>query len=985
MIRIKNSKKGVAMVMALIVSVLALVIATSYLGITGAGTRAARNYKNEAIALNLAQSGLEAVINAMGNRDNWGDRNSRGPYDTNRFIPSPPRNNIVINLLPANNDPKDPNLRVHLNDNNRIRLEAVPPQSPVRPMLLGFVNPHTAFNNAVEYYRTNNAIALPGDNSGVFYVAVVPEPANGFNPQMNVSNVNINYAVAIASFVYRRDSVIPAVNANPFTNDLIASRMIKVRTSFAFPGSVYQNARAFDVPPNPRDFIFGAFGYPNFRQLTADACFMDENSTWDGGIRVDGALTSGEGANRRRTWGAPQLTDEFDRTNGFVQGAESNTDRPGMGLAGDRYDTSGSKKISFINDNNLNNRAIGGNLNPADRGNIIQFNKTLSTQQGTGTPGIVYFDIMTGTNHYNTQNLQNSIMSPNAAPDIGKNDTSNIIDSFWLNNDAAGVSHNKLNRIDDNGDIHVGLMSQIAQPDNSQPWVQRFGVNDLRPDPLYAYQKIEAPTIRITVDYENTNGVERNRYTMHRIEYGMDAAGNAYEQATQMAGSPFYSGNNSNFKGLIYIEGANVQVKGGTQAANGGGHLVAPLTIVSDTSPEFERQNLLAARGQNVPNATIRNDIEFPNILNGNQFQFLDIVPNNGILDANPLTPTQNTPIFAALPVANQPATNPSINGINPVAGRPVFPPVDKNLEQPMGNISVIGDLARARGNNEATLALVAPNRIYLNDFGHRAANSTNNNLPDQKAQITANDGILKLDALVASREHNMTMDFNNFSKNLEYTKSNNYSQIQARLNSNNTDNRAPGYAANAMFDIRSNDNNPYNTFITDGLAERLALPVNSNTRLPNAVRNVEGINVLNNYMVMNAGARNMLWRDFYFGAVKVNNTVNNNVGLNDYVLTGRNGVYSQGLFDFTGAVISRFADIEADTGDHDAASGGRINQMGYPAQHMSFDSNLLERGAPYFTTTTTAFSAFTAGSTIRWTILSYVDSGAISYQQRLQ
>lgn len=1009
--RRKNSKKGIAMVMALIVSFLVMVMATSYLGITGAGTKAAKNYRQESIALSVAQSGLEAVINAMGNKDNWSLQRESGfnvftgegasdriRLNIRSLVPSIHTSNLLPVVLP-NADNREIDLT-----NGTISL-TVPPVDMARGYIgrsfLGLAEgaPLNQF-----FTSDQNIITLEdyGDGNGRFaalLVAVCPDGEVQFAEGM-VRN-NINYNVIVASFIYNRNP--GDISGNPFTNELVASRTIKARVSYAFPGSIYSNVRAYDVPPNPRDFIFGGFSAPNFEHHNADAAFIDENSYWDSGIRIDGAdLASGQNSNDpTNRWGAPQKTGDFlNGDNGRDGWAIQAPGATGNILDTNGYDTSGSLKVAFL-DPSLEASAMAGTLSTEQRDRIRSFKSVVSTEKGSGN-GIVFQELGTGTWHSENgsnsgavQAIRESITDPRAPVDQGRMGASNMISSIWETVSADGTTTNyKMSTLTtaSNGTVQAsdGLFNKVSGDsvaanavitNRATDYNITYGLQDYQPDPMYGNQKMQAPTVRVTINQAANN--ETQNVTIQEIGYTYNSA--TGKPAEVVRNSRQVNIADQNFPGVITIRGANVQVVSEASGTNVTGLLKNSLTVVSDENPQIAlaNRNALNTSAINTAGNYFDNNLTAPNYIRNGEYQFLDLAINDeNVYDVNTAVPSTKAgaiPISAATPEEIQALSNDN-------SGHWVYPTVNEQSEQPQGNLSIIGDVVRETGS-QAELALVASNRVYLNDFGHTQALSqrSNNTIIDDQGRpilsstVATNDGILKVDATIASQKHNMTVDFSNFSKNIGYTNSN----IKTGSSSTSVNLDAVSPVGPPGFALRTAANSPYVIPITNELHAKLSQVNNSGAyvgRLTGAI----GTNTVGSrfdlYGSFSQAGKKAVWRDFAYGAVRLPNNADwsGNMGVGN---EERNGTYSQGLFDFTGAIISRFADVEADAGKKNT-SGLRVNQMGYPVQSMSFDANLLDRSAPFFSISNGILSRMGDDAVIRWHILSYVDRGSILNQR---
>ena len=996
----RNSKKGIAMIMALVISFLLMVMATSYLGITGAGTKAAKNYKQESIALSIAQSGLDAFINTMGNRDNWalapGGFNvlANNAINLNILTAAPPA--YTSNLLPGNM----PDLAGQISLNNTVPLDInLPTGASMAQRYIG--NNFLGLSAGVPLSQyISNVITLEDYNNGtgryaVLLFAICPD-GNIQTSQGMVKN-NVNYNVAVASFIYNVPPAVASIASNPFTDDLVASRVIKARLSFAFPGSIYSNVRAYDVPPNPRDFLFGGFGAPNYQQLNADAAFIDENSYWDSGIRIDGAdLARDQAPNSAvNRWGAPQMNSNFlNGWNGASGWALAQQGPAGNMTTGinNPYDSSGSLKVAFLDPTLEAAVRDGVSLTNDQRNRIKSFRSIVSTEKGDR--GLVFQELQ-GAGNWHTagqtvQTLRENITDPRAPVDMGRMGSSNLISSIWQTSSletpqklsyVTGTPGNFAGNNSAFNAVSGNTTANLTATDTAASATQcnvTFGLEDYRADKLYGNQKMEAPTVRVTIQQETGAGPARTQnVVVEQITYNYNTANGNIEETPRNISTVNIA--NPNFSGVISIRGANVQVASATNGNTVVGLLNNSLTIVSDENPEITAEHANAMTNLRAAGDRHFDDrLTAPNYIRGGQYEFLDIaIGHDGMYDVNSELAEAETrpnaiPIFAA--------TEADINNLN--GGHWVYPTINTQSEQPQGNLSIIGDVVRERGS-QAELALVAANRVYLNDFGHRQPNSLRPNAqiindqgqPILSADILANDGILKVDATIASQKHNMTVDFNNFSKNTRY-ENNQIRSNSATVNLGaNVPNTAPG------FDERFVMTSPYMLQGTISLQNTLnAANAAGNPyagRLDGCIDN--GNHRINMYNAFNVGSKNLIWKDFGYGAIRLptNAPRQGDITAN---AEGRRGTYSQGIFDFTGVVISRFADIEADAGT--LFNNRRVNQMGYPVQSMSFNSNLLDSSAPFFSIASGALSGVGNNAIIRWHILSYVDRGSILQQR---
>ena len=129
-------------------------------------------------------------------------------------------------------------------------------------------------------------------------------------------------------------------------------------------------------------------------------------------------------------------------------------------------------------------------------------------------------------------------------------------------------------------------------------------------------------------------------------------------------------------------------------------------------------------------------------------------------------------------------------------------------------------------------------------------------------------------------------------------------------------------------------------------------------------------------YTDMSQNAKKMMWADTYMGAIRPSWSKDAN-GRDQLPANFTPHFYTNGTLNFTGMLISRFGDINADAGTRDAVSKKRVNQLGYVNQFLDFDSNILNNCPPYFSMTNQNYWQST--SALTWNILSYVDRGSLN------
>lgn len=963
----KRKKLGMALVLTLMVSVVVMAIASTYLGMVGSSAKAARAYSKEALALSMAQTGLNATLNAMGIPGNWDSTQIINRFDNLQNLSLTTENNRIIYEHDA--------LAVTL-ENRATNLD-----SSIRKWFYNDVS-----GNYSEITTTNAAYFLSTDTSddySSFYscgpitimddattgttknayliIGVAPENnLSGANSNIfnNLSRNNLNYSVGIVSLIFE-PGFIPTDLTKSITNlnHLSSSRIIKYRVSSIFPGSIYQNMAAADYP-GTNHANEAHYGYPNWTDLTADAAFMDENTQWDGAMAIDGASTSSNG------FGAPRGTNGnfcvYDGTNnGYLSGNIN-------------VDTSGVLKVSILNRNDA------ANIDTTDH--LPKIGKTASATQR-----LVYYNMTDGAKSdlRSHPHALNNICTSSTNPYVD-NASSIDIDTIWQRKDDTGnITSSLLSAVNDDGTPIEGLYREMKRPTAYNPDSNAnttypvsdvkankgfisFGSASYQPDPMYANESMEVPTVRITVSYDQNAG--EDKYTIERIGYrpNMETGSGWQETVVERVDNLMHSDVND----MIYISGANVQVQG---------EISQPISIVSDVNPKIESDNYKTEyAGKTINGHTVQaplagtgnifdKNLNSPNILNTSTSQYKYVDPQldeaTGVWGVNTSISTADTAnsLISTVAIDNTNYSGTTGDNVDCRLNRQNtedfrFPTYSVD-EQPSGNITIIGNLTVKNGTNPS-IGIIAKNRVLLNNMNHETPNA-----PATKQEIynnTNNSGVLTVNAVVASESHNMCFDFNNVSKNLRYT---NNDTAKTQIGATPRD-FAPGDVQNPNFETTKSN---YGMLLNETLANRI-----------NQTNNVVSDNGQENgkqfffykYGALPVQARKMIWSDTYMGAIRPGNLPS---GFNTKI-------YSNGTLNFTGMIVSRFGDINADAGVRDESTGGRKDQLGYVNQFITFDTNLQDNSAPWFSMSSQRYADYPPGSFITWNILSYVDMGSLNW-----
>ncbi len=964
-----------ALVFTLFVTVLALAIASSYLGMTISGQKVARAYTQEATAISLTQLGLESMLQAAGDHNNW-IRVSDSFVDV--FQPDN-YNSAYFYVNRTNRQGIEPNFAPK--DKSGIRFLPLDGSTPGSADSLTaaqewFGADFIKMDAYARCYASGPITLNYGGVPKVGYIISVVKPENDLNNNANSVNVggvriprdNKNYIIGVVSLVLTdrgdTNNLAPAnlrMNNNVIVRHLEGSRAALVRASFVFPGSQIQNVVSADYPNTPHS-TEGEFGYPNYAEYTANAAFIDENCEWDGALRVDGP-------NVYTGYGAPRVSANGNFA-GITQGSGGKYNMQNFGnirnnninTTSSGIDTSGIVRISTLDGNAMGNvssaGAIRNKLNAMDSVSankyLPEFKNTVSTQKG-----IIYTDIASDTsvslNESDTWKDKVFSAKTNA---YEQEVQSNSIDTVWKTGSGSN-ERSLLSGVKSDGSPVSGVYRDMMSGSNAR---FDFSTSDYKPDPMYANETMEVPTVRVDISHSNNQSYDT--YTVSRVTYNYN---NGTWQETVTPIRTLHS-NDNGMNGMLYFSGANVQVKGTASQS---------VTIVSDVNPDLEAANYNAIRN-NTTNSIFDNKLNSPNVISGGKYKYVD-----------PQQKTDNTwTVNTSISSNNQGAICQDKTNTYVSRGDGYRFPTYSEDEQPMGNISIIGDITKANNSNPS-IGIVASNRILLNDFSHKASQSNAADAPSSSSITAANkgnagDGVLTVEALVASEKHNMAFDFNNLSKNTEYVKDTpNYStnnngtssSYRSFASSNGFQQYAPGDTVVPTGATLSSSNTNFGMLVDKNLASALGIQTNSaaGNYNPDALVSDDGKGHQNyffyKYSNMSNGARQQVWSDAYRGAIRVDS------------LSRTNSPYSNGALNFKGLMISRFGDINADAGERDNITKKRINQLGYKNQFIAFDSNLLDNACPYFTTTNEQLRSY--GSCIRWNVLTYIDKGALSWNDK--
>lgn len=946
-----RKKKGIAIIIALFTVFAILTMGVTYIGLSFTNSRATSGHQQEAMIINFANAGIDFAINYMGRPSNWDE---------------PGRANIlkVQGDTPGAFNSK-PWIRV-INLESSDELAGSCPSSYVSAGIGRVIETPVD----TQYLADLGVKDVPG-MFGHWRILVVPEDyaSGGVSPKQN-----INYRLVVRARILNTQVTDNSFYRNPlFTKCIVASREVMARVSNEFPGSIYKNIRSYDA--------CGGFHYPNYQEYTADAVFAAEDFNWDGQIRVDGTTDTDK-------FGRPQKYAVFDPVNGW---ADDGTPIPGVTGAYAK-DTSGSINTqvldsSFKSDDGAGNPhwpKFNGKATVKQNGN--DFNEPAGTALGI---------------HYDTQGMEDKkldVFTNTKDPFQTNSNPLDIMQTIWTDF-ATGTSK----------------LSDSANPTSQSYLEQRargggryFEVtsDQLVPDKFSAYEKADVPLVRISVIPYESGGNEYTRYVAQKCVRDADPSSATYGEYKPVANLDEWTSNpaeNPDFtNNLIYVKGGNVQIFGGrkdlsnvgtsgfdTIATNGApdnnggtyGHLTSPLTVVADSNPQRDHDAETAVNNRPTqatawsptlavddPTYTNRGYDAWLNTANvwdtaNQRYLFQNYDNGNRVFpksdSGEPYAVANDYPIWEA----ESRGVNLSqyLNDPNYVVR---FPPTPQSVnQQPEGNLAVIGDLVQRNGVEPPPLGLVAKNHVLLNDYNMVGPGSGDFVDPDTNDDGIIDPGfdsarlddmgvgggkgkqVLDLTATVASRDHSMQMDFFNVNANP-------YGKPNVSSPSLSNDPGVNKYSATYAPPGRETLYKQYPCI--DGADE------------------VSGMRYKDKWNLMPQQAKMQLWWDFNYGSDQTTGNVNGAMCHN------YNTLFQGGKFRFVGSIISTFSDVEADAKGPDPNNGNApVPGLGYIFQNLSYDTNLVNHSAPYMSTS--SYQKSDAKDCIYWTILTFVDKGALS------
>ena len=722
--------------------------------------------------------------------------------------------------------------------------------------------------------------------------------------------------------------------------DIISSRTVKMRVSSVYPGSVYQNVVAADFP-NSGHYDHADFGYPNWPDMTANAAT--------------------NGTNR---WGAPQKTNTFTQGNFSTITSRTDSTLSNYRSGNNNADTAGLLRITTLDANFL------GGLNAAKNASTSTIENRLRTydptntnndvnkylpeiaKKGTANQKAVYWNMAYEGNPASSYSVNSSssgnwvdkVCTSKTAKFEGVYDQSNTA-SFWGGGNtgrAPLLSSGYSDIMENSGNSEEGLYRKMMK--SKSVGYYNFGTDSYKPDPMYANEAMEVPTIRVTIS-SNSTGTE-DTYTLQKVSYVQDSSAPSGSRESLNPYATFTS-KNKDFNGMIYVAGANVQVKGKASQS---------ITLVSDVNPTVEKQNY---DGTGV----FDRNLHTPNVAVSGGYKYMDLkLSNDGSYYTEGATySTANGRGRVISAETNQ----------GEIAGNIKYPTYGME-EQPTGNITIIGDLTTSDKTNPS-IGIVAKNRVLLNDFGHNSTKKEAKTMKEAKADVGKSTSDqecnnLTVNAVIASENHNMCFDFNNISKNLSYA-SNSGTTAAANEYYNSNSGHAPGDTSAPNGKTYTSSATNYGILIDEKASKKMNNAfVNTNAGSDDLVSDSGATNggryFYYKYKHMPTSAKKMIWYDTYMGAIRGENIPTGNI-------------YTGGTLDFHGLIISRFGDINADAGVR-ASDGTRINRLGYVNQLITFDSNYLDNCPPFFSMSSQNYNASTAALT--WNVISYVDKGSLSW-----
>ncbi|MDQ7826543.1 MAG: hypothetical protein RDV48_27320 [Candidatus Eremiobacteraeota bacterium] len=718
---------------------------------------------------------------------------------------------------------------------------------------------------------------------------------------------NVNYRIIVKARIMSQKDKDPA----SYPQYIVSSREVLARVSNEFPGSIYQNIRSYDIG--------GGYHYPNQQECTDDAVFVCEDFTWDGAIKIDGPEQAG--------WAKPQQTATFNASTGWVANSA---------------DFSGSINLDLLSSTSAGNSDIW----PKFYGKAIA-QKSGKSSTPSSAVGIQFNSGMTdGSGNF----LSGEIFKNTKDPYETGSSSMNIHEHIWKT--AGGTE--KMGYVDGSGNAQNGFFYNLAQQDDgaSNGWFIDVPDSALRPDFHTAGSQIEPPTYRITVKpIIDVNGnPERTQYTVQ--QYLRDSA--TGELAPVAGTSKTFFSDTPGFKNMIYVKGGNVQVLGenpnSAENANGEpgkGHLTSPLSIIADSNSSREAQAIYAPdyySANNIFDSRLTTCNVYDTVTGKYLYQCYK--ERKWTQDGQTHTEMVNALPSTEVDAAQRPALNMSKAEYDAYTANPTrykfrYPPYDSTVnEQAEGNLSIIGDITYRKDMPAPSLGLLAKNHVYLNDFKHPNTTDSEYMTPgsaDFDDPSKTQKQTLEVTATIGSKNHSMTMDFFNVNHNPYQKPATMPTSLPSGIVNADSYRKAP-------------------ISFESGQAIKAA---NGGTR-PAWLVEQNGQYYVDRWLAVSDQARKQIVWDFNYGAIQLEDTTDNYSTL-----------YQGGIFRFTGCIISRFADVEADAGDSGAYC------MGYHWQKMSYDTNLKNRSAPFFSTA--CFNKAKSNARLSWSIISYVDRGAIS------
>ncbi|MDQ7821891.1 MAG: hypothetical protein RDV48_03755 [Candidatus Eremiobacteraeota bacterium] len=727
---------------------------------------------------------------------------------------------------------------------------------------------------------------------------------------------NINYRVIVRARIMSAKDKDPAVNPEY----IVSSREVLARLSNEFPGSIYQNIRSYDIG--------GGYHYPNREEYTDDAVFVCEDFNWDGAIKIDGPENINDPT--KPQWAKPQVSAAFNVSSGWVPSNQ---------------DFSGSINLDLLNSSNSSNTDIW----PKFYGKAIA-QKSGKSSTASSAVGIQYH---TGMKDGAGNFMSGDIFKNTKDPYETGASAMNIHEHIWKT--SGGTE--KLSYVDASNTAQNGFFYNLAKDGStgaSKGWFIEVADSELRPDLHYAGEKIEAPTYRITTEpvLDASNNPQKTKYTVQKFRRDTTTGEFVAASGTDAYSKTFYS-DDADFKNIIYVKGGNVQVVGknpnSSEDADGNpgkGHLTAPVTIVADSSSNREADSLNASQAYSAT-SLFDQRLTTCNVYDTSTSQYVfQCYKERQWTDANG-THTEmincipSTEVSSAQrPIWSMTKSEYETYVANPTRFKFRYPPYDATVnEQPEGNLEVVGDLVYRKDMQAPSLGLLAKNHVLLNDY-KMPKPSDSDYIPPTDSRFTdpahTQKQTLEVTATIGSKNHSMTMDFFNMCHN-PFGK-------PATVPSN-----PPTGVGDTVRKIPIS--------FESGQAIKTG---NGGTR-PSWLLEENGQYYVDKWTAMTDQGRTQINWDFNYGALQLEDNTNNSATL-----------YQGGIFKFTGCIISRFADVEADAGFNNGTSC-----MGYHWQKMSYDTNLKNRSAPFFSTA--CYNKAQSQARLSWSILSFVDKGAIS------